>query len=265
MRLSVLQGPQSGTEVAQNLSAIGAAAEQAAASGAVMMVTPEMSATGYNIAELTALRAESADGPMFDAIAAIARRTGVAVVYGYPERVGDDVYNSVQVVDSDGCSAANYRKSHLFGSVDRGHFRPGEELVVQFDIAGIRSGLLTCYDVEFPEAVRAHADAGTQLLIVPTGLMRPFELVARQVVPTRAYESQMFLAYVNRCGSEGEFDYCGLTCVLAPDGTELARAGAGEELLTVDIDIDELVRSRSFNTHLDDRRRDLYKKQELTR
>jgi nitrilase len=106
--------------------------------------------------------------------------------------------------------------------------------------------------------VRAHADAGTEVLFVPTALMRPFEVVGTTVVPARAYENQMFIAYVNRCDVEGELHYCGLTCAVGPDGVDLARAGAGEELLVVDIDPAALVAGRAINTHLRDRRGDLY-------
>ena len=57
--------------------------------------------------------------------------------------------------------------------------------------------------------------------------MQPFDIVARTIVPARAYENQVFLAYADRCGSEGELSYCGLSCVIAPDGSDLARAGRG--------------------------------------
>lgn len=262
VRVSLFQGPEISGDVASNLDAIGRAATRAAESGAGIVITPEMSTTGYDIGHLVHERAEPAAGPIFGAIAQIARRTGVAVVYGYPERSDTGVYNSVQVVDRTGTSLARYRKTHLFGDLDRGHFRPGQELVVQFEFGGMLCGLLTCYDVEFPEVVRAHADAGTQWLVVPTGLMIPFDIVATHVVPARAYESQVFLTYVNRCGYERELQYCGSTCAIAPDGSELGRAGRGEELLTVDIDPAVLHTSRAINTHLTDRRHDLYTESE---
>ncbi|OYD67827.1 carbon-nitrogen hydrolase family protein [Rhodococcus sp. OK302] len=262
VRAGLFQGPLTSSDafasVEFNLDAIASAAQEAAASGARILVTPEMSATGYDIGELVLQRAEPADGPIFDFIAEIARSAGIAVVYGYPERVGRDIYNSVQAVGRDGRSLANYRKTHLFGAFDRGHYTAGDTLVVGFDLEGLRCGLLICYDVEFPEAVRAHADAGTQWLIVPTGLMMPFEHIAQHVVPARAYESQMFLTYVNRCGAETELTYCGLSCAISPDGRELARASDGRELLFADISAGSLAHSRSVNTHLDDRRLDLY-------
>ncbi|WP_415973968.1 carbon-nitrogen hydrolase family protein [Rhodococcus sp. 077-4] len=262
--VSLFQGPEFSGDVDTNLAALDAAAESAAAAGASILVTPEMSVSGYDIGDLVLERAEPFDGPIFRTVSAIARSRCVAIVYGYPEighsKVrGDTVFNAVQVVDASGRSLARYRKTHLFGELDRTHFTPGPELLVQFDFGGLRCGLLTCYDVEFPEAVRAHADAGTQWLVVPTGLMTPFEIIATHVVPTRAYESQLFVTYVNRCGTEAELTYCGLTCAVAPSGTDIARAGAHEQLLTVELDPAELTRSRAVNTHLGDRRHDLYR------
>jgi predicted amidohydrolase len=191
-------------------------------------------------------------------VARIAAEHGLAVVFGQPQRVGPGVANSVQVVDRDGSLLAGYCKAHLYGELDRGSFVAGDVGVVQFRLDGVVVGLLICYDVEFPEAVRAHALAGTELLLVPTGLMDPFGHVSTVLVPARAYESQLFVAYVNRTGREGEWVYCGSSCLIAPDGTEIVRAGRGEELLVADVDPASLVESRRVNTHLEDRRPALY-------
>ena len=120
--------------------------------------------------------------------------------------------------------------------------------------------MLICYDVEFPENVRHLALLGADLVAVPTALMRPFDVVANILVPARAYENQVFVAYVDRCGHEGDFEYCGLSCVVGPDGVDLARAGRGEELILADIDKAVLLRSRQVNTHMRDRRPALYHK-----
>ena len=90
--------------------------------------------------------------------------------------------------------------------------------------------------MEFPENVRAHALAGTDLLLVPTAQMHPFQFVAESVVPVRAFENQMYIAYVNRIGPEGEFEFVGLSCLAGPDGAARARAGRGEELVLADVD-----------------------------
>ena len=135
---------------------------------------------------------------------------------------------------------ADYRKCHLFGELDRAMFRAGSGPSALVDLCGVRIGLLICYDVEFPESVRLLALAGADLVAVPTALMDPFEVVARTVVPARAIENQVFLAYANRCGREGDLRYCGQSCVVGPDGADLARAGRGEELILAELDLERL-------------------------
>ena len=66
--------------------------------------------------------------------------------------------------------------------------------------------------------------------------MVPYTFVCRALVPARAYENHLFLAYANRCGREGELEYVGQSCIVAPDGADLARAGPGEELILADVD-----------------------------
>lgn len=234
-------------------------AKVAAETTADLLVTAEMGTTGYHIGARTHELAEPADGPTAARMSALAEETGVALAYGYPETDGEHVYNSVRLVDAGGKPAANYRKTHLFGDLDKAWFTPGDEPVVQAELAGVRMGLLICYDVEFPELVRAHALAGTELLVVPTALMSPYELVADTLVPARAYESQLFVAYANRCDTERELTYCGRSCVVAPTGEVLARAGAGPEVIAADVTRDALLASRRENTHLADRRPELYR------
>ncbi|ADJ48664.1 nitrilase [Amycolatopsis mediterranei S699] len=224
-----------------------------------LVVTAEMITTGYHIGVRTHELAEPADGPTAARMSALARQLGTALAYGYPETDGEHVYNSVQLVDATGRRLANYRKTHLFGDLDNAWFTPGDEAVVQADLGGLRIGLLICYDVEFPELVRAHALAGTELLVVPTALMSPYELVADTLVPARAYESQLFVAYANRCDTERELTYCGRSCVVAPTGEVLARAGSGPEVIAADVTRDALAASRLENTHLADRRPELYR------
>ncbi|WP_410615746.1 carbon-nitrogen hydrolase family protein [Amycolatopsis sp. lyj-109] len=224
-----------------------------------LVVTAEMITTGYHIGARTHELAEPADGPTAARMTALARQRGTALAYGYPETDGEHVYNSVQLVDATGRRLANYRKTHLFGDLDKAWFTPGDEPVVQADLGGVRIGLLICYDVEFPELVRAHALAGTELLVVPTALMSPYEIVADTLVPARAYESQLFVAYANRCDTERELTYCGRSCVVAPTGEVLARAGSGPGVIAADVTRDALAASRLENTHLADRRPDLYR------
>ncbi|MER7678086.1 carbon-nitrogen hydrolase family protein [Streptomyces sp. NPDC096934] len=258
MRTALLQSSGRPGSVVENLKVLDEAAGRAAAAGAGLLAAPEMFLTGYAIGDDIGRLAEPADGEAADAIAEIATRHGVAVAYGYPERSGERVHNSAQLISADGTRLANYRKTHLFGCFERDHFTPGDQPVVQAELNGLRVGLMICYDVEFPENVRAHALAGTDLLVVPTAQMHPFQFVAESVVPVRAFENQMYVAYVNRVGVEGEFEFVGLSTLAGPDGVARTRAGRAEELVLADADPAFLAASRETNPYLRDRRPGLY-------
>jgi len=116
--------------------------------------------------------AEQANGPACQKAAQIAWKTNIAILYGYPERLNTDVYNSALLIDRNGNSRANYRETHLFGSYEKKFFKPGHALIIT-ELEGLNIGILICYDVEFPEAVRTLANAGAQLIAVPTALMKP--------------------------------------------------------------------------------------------
>jgi predicted amidohydrolase len=230
---------------------------KAAAQGVGLVIFPELFLSGYNAGAAIADLAEPADGPSAKAIGALAACNGAAVLYGYPEREGRRIYNSAQLIDGSGRSIANYRKTHLYGRWERRVFTPGEALVTA-RVAGLRIGILICYDVEFPEAVRALALAGAELVAVPTALVQPFDVVARTLVPARAMENQLYVAYAGLCGSEGELGYCGLSCIVGPDGRDLARAGRRPGLFCAAIDSAAIAASRRLNPYLRDRRPGLY-------
>lgn len=259
MKIAIFQGPEQPGKVAANLEHLAQAAQEAAAQGARLLIAPEMFLTGYHIGrEATRRLAEPADGPSAKRVAAIADEAGIAILYGYPERDGEAVYNAAQLIDRDGRRLANHRKTHLFGDIDRSAFEAGEGPPALAELDGLRLGILICYDVEFPENVRMLALAGADFVAVPTALMQPYTFIARSVVPARAYENQVFLAYANRCGREQDLEYLGQSCIVAPDGSEPARAGSGEELIVGELDSTVQTASRQLNTYLRDRRPELY-------
>lgn len=261
MRIALLQtAGDPANRPAANLDILDKAAARAAAGGAELMLAPEMILTGYAIGREAAARlAEPVDGPSGIRASEIAARHGIALCYGYPERGPDGaVYNSAALYDRDGVRLLNYRKTHLFAALDREMFAPGEGAFTTVQLGAFKVGILICYDVEFPEAVRALALAGADLVLVPTANMKPFHVVSHLTVPARAYENSLYVAYGNRCGQEGALDYTGLSSVGSPLGGNLAIAGDGEELLFADLDIEAVKASRVNNTYLKDRRPALY-------
>ncbi|MFB6822272.1 nitrilase-related carbon-nitrogen hydrolase [Streptomyces virginiae] len=258
MRVACWQASPEPGGLGRFLERLRTAARRAADGGAELLVTPEMSVGGYPLTAGALAEARGpVDGAQSAAIAAVAREAGISLVHGWPESEGGTVYNSAMITSPDG-RLLTYRKAHLFGAGERACFVPGGDGVVQTVLGGLKVGLLICYDVEFPEAVRAHAVAGTELLLVPTALARPWEFVARTLVPARAFESQLYIAYTNWIGGGHGRDFCGLTTVAAPDGTRQTVEGDREELLFADIAPGVLAAAREATTYLRDRRPELY-------
>lgn len=208
-------------------------AAQARTHGADLLICPEMSLTGYAVgAERVANLAESPDGPLARAVGQIAQRHGLAIVYGYAERNGTlPPFNAVQVMGPDARPLAHYRKTHLFGDTDRAQFTQGDRPPAVFTWRGWRLGLLICYDVEFPETMRLMALQGADAALVPTANMLAFDEVPQLLVPARACENQMYVAYANACGEEPGLIYGGLSTLVSPRGQVLAQAGRDGGLL----------------------------------
>ncbi len=259
MRLAVLQMQPTPADVPANLDRIAAAARAAAAAGAAVLLAPEMAVTGYAIWDEVARLAEPRDGPAVTRLAALAAETGLAVAAGFPERDGPTVYNSLAVALPDG-AARVYRKCHLFGPQEKACFAPGSELSPLFDLGGLRTGLLICYDVEFPEMVRSLALAGAELLLVATALPRsgPNDRVSRAALPVRAQENHLAIAYAGLCGRENGLDYQGGSVIVGPDGEDLARAGPGPALLVAEV-AREGSGTGEPDPYLADRRPELYR------
>lgn len=260
MRVALYQCPPLPLDIDGNLTRLERQARAAALDGAQLLVCPEMFLTGYNIGSEAVNRlAQARDGMAAAQVAAIAQSAGIAILYGYPERsIDDQIYNAVQLIDAKGHSLCNYRKTHLFGELDKAMFVPGSDEFPIVELNGWRLGLLICYDLEFPENARRLALAGADLILVPTANMAPYDFVCEVTVRARAFENQSYLVYANYCGSEGDIHYCGLSSMCAPDGSLAAMAERSETLLIATLEPERVRASRAINTYFGDRRPELY-------
>lgn len=256
LQLAVWQCPSQPLDLAGNLQRLAEQAALAASGGAELLICPEMFLTGYDIgAEAVRRLAEPADGSSSRAVADIARQHRIAIAWGYPERADDDrIHNAAQLRGPDGAWLGGYRKTHLFGELDRGMFAAGTGDEPVFTLHGWRVGLAICYDIEFPETARRLALAGADLIVVPTANMADYDIVPHTLLPARAVESQVYLAYANYCGHEGRQHYGGLSCVLAPDGESPLIAAREPALLRATLSRDRLARSRKRYPYLADAR-----------
>jgi 5-aminopentanamidase len=218
-----------------------------------LVICPELFLSGYNVGDRIRQLAEPQDGPFARAAAALAGKHGTALVYGYPEQAGDMIYNAAACIDRDGRAIAHHRKLRLPNEFEKSYFATGDTYTL-FGLNGWSIAMLVCYDVEFPEAVRACAARGAQLVIAPTALKKEWAFVARSMIPTRAFENRFFVAYANYCGREGTFEYLGESCFALPDGRVIA-GGATEALVTAALDQADIATARQALTYLQDRKR----------
>jgi 5-aminopentanamidase len=249
-----LQTPGVLRDVDANLRELERAAEDAAAHGADLLITPEMFVTGYVVG---AVLPELAARDFLSPVRALTERLGIAILLGAPEATGRGIHNAAYFVDR-GRVTHCYRKSHLFGDLDREQFVAGDEPFGLVDFRGVRIATMICYDVEFPENVRAAALAGAHLVAVPTAQMEPFTFVAEQLVRARAWENQVYVAYINHDGSEEDLAYVGRSSIVAPDATVLDSVERGTRLVYAEVDPELVAAEQKVNPYLHDRRPPLY-------
>ncbi len=249
MKLGVFQCSCGGLSAAQRLRALSGALDGAKLD---LVVCPELFASGYHIRESHAELAEKADGSFGIEIAVLAKRSGTAIIYGYPEAADGVAYNSAALIDPEARLLANHRKRLLSpGSFEERSFTNGTGLTFT-EFGGLRLAIAICYEIEFPETARQAALGGADLLVVPTALVDQWGVVAEKLVPARAFENGLWLAYANHAGSEGGYSYLGGSRIVAPDGTEHAIAGSGHELITADIDRARVTTARARLPYLRD-------------
>jgi predicted amidohydrolase len=245
----------SGPQHDVNLARASALVREAARRGARLVVLPEVFAwRGPRDAERA--HAEPVPGPSVDAMATVARETGVLLLMGsILERAESDErsFNTTCLLLPSGELLARYRKIHLFDvdipgrvTVRESDTRaPGDEVVVVPTELGT-VGLSICYDLRFPELYRRQSRAGAELLLVPSAFTfttgaAHWEVLCR----ARAIENQCYLLAANQSGASphGFADF-GNSLIVDPWGAVVARAPDGEGVALAEIDRGYLARVR---------------------
>ncbi len=192
-----------------------------------LLVFPELFNTGYLFESRREVEdlAEPADGRTFRSLSAFASETSTAVVAGFAERgEGGKIYNSAMMIDETGDLRWVYRKTHLFDR-EKIWFDPGDTGFSVVELAGIRVGVMICFDWIFPESARVLALGGAQVLAHPANLVLPY---AQTAMLTRSVENRVFTVTANRVGSDerpfGSISFTGRSQVTSP-GMEVLVMG----------------------------------------
>lgn len=199
--------------------------------------------------------AEPLDGPFVDLLAREARRLGSTIVAGMFEHTDGLPFNTLVVVGPDGDLAATYRKIHLydsFGYRESDRLRAGEIEPVTVTVEDLTVGLMTCYDLRFPELARRLVDAGADAFVVPAAWVAGEHKVDhwRTLLRARAIENTVWVAAAGQGGER----YSGHSLVADPWGTIVEEAAGGDELITAQIAVDAVQHSRDVNPSLANRR-----------
>ncbi|WP_027442565.1 N-carbamoylputrescine amidase [Erythrobacter cryptus] len=280
--LAALQLALGAADEAENIAAVAALVEEAAARGAQLILPPELFSGPYFCREedeaLFALARPVAEHPSVIAMQALAARLKVAIPTSFFERDGHHYYNTLAMIGPDGEIMGTYRKSHIPdgpGYEEKYYFRPGNSGFKVWDVPGeqgarVRVGVGICWDQWYPECARVMALMGAEVLIYPTAIgSEPYDAdldtsrMWRRAMIGHAVANCMPVAAANRIGSEGPQGaaqrFYGHSFICDEWGDLVAEYGAHESgVLIARLDLARAARHRAGMGFFRDRRPQLY-------
>jgi predicted amidohydrolase len=222
--------------------------------GADLVVLPEAFARDFgDPGSDLAPHAEPLDGPFATEVARVAAEHGTTVVAGMFEQAGERRPFNTLVVR--GAVSADYRKIHLYDSFGYQESRvlsAGDLEPLVLELGGFTVGIMTCYDLRFPELARRLVDAGADLLVVPAAWVAGPRKADHwtTLLRARAIENTAYVVGVGQPGPR----YTGHSLVVGPLGDVLVEAGEGPAVLHAELDPAEVVAARRTNPSLANRR-----------
>ncbi|HEY8696785.1 MAG TPA: N-carbamoylputrescine amidase [Rhizomicrobium sp.] len=261
-----------------NIDKAKALVRAAAAKGANVVLLQELFETPYfcqdQLADHFGLARPFDGHPLIAEMSGLAAELGVVLPVSFFERAGRAHFNSLAMIDADGKVLGLYRKSHIPdgpGYQEKFYFTPGD---TGFKVWHTRFGVLgcgICWDQWFPEAARAMALMGAEVLFYPTAIGSeppPAPPVDsrdhwRRVMQGHAGANYVPLVASNRIGTEkgqaGEMTFYGSSFIAGPTGEIVGELGREEEgVVTASFDLDEIAKARASWGLFRDRRPDLY-------
>jgi predicted amidohydrolase len=267
--VAVLQ-MNSGEDKSANVETALRLIDQAAATGARLVVLPEIW-TYLGDESGNRENSESIPGPVTEALSARARLHGIYVHGGsmLEKRAGEPkLFNTTVVFDPSGDIVAQYSKIHMFDVVldgvaayqESNTVQRGEEIVT-FDMDGVTVGLTICYDLRFPELFRILALKGADLIVLPAAFtMTTGKDHWEVLIRARAIENQVYMVSCGQFGPDSSGKWCyGRSLIADPWGTVLGTAPDREYVLRATVDLDYLRKVRRQVPSVQNRQADVYR------
>ncbi len=276
--VAALQLPLGSSDEAENIAAVAALVEQAAAAGAQLILPPELFSGPYFCREedeaLFALAHPTEQHPSVIAMRGLAAKLKVTIPTSFFERDGHHYYNTLAMIGPDGQIMGTYRKSHIPdgpGYEEKYYFRPGNTGFKVWDVPGengaiVKVGVGICWDQWYPECARAMALMGAEVLLYPTAIgSEPYDAdldtsrMWRRAMIGHAVSNCMPVVAANRIGTEGGQRFYGHSFISDEWGDFLGDYGAAETgVLTARLDLARAATHRAGMGFFRDRRPQLY-------
>jgi predicted amidohydrolase len=231
--------------------------------GADLAIFPELSLSGYVVRDQLYELAETIPGPTVKKAEALAKKTGMHIIFGMPElseKTQATIFNTAVLVGPKGL-IGKYRKMYLpTHSVfeEKRYFRPGYQAeAFQTELGQI--GLCICYDIFFPEVLRLTRLKGAQLIVCISASPAVRRSYFETLTCARALENTAYLAYVNLAGVQDGLQFWGGSRLVSPSGDVLAKAKYDEEDFVIcEVDYSDLRTAETFIPTLRDLRPELF-------
>lgn len=258
---------------ADNIGNVAVLVEKAAASGAQLILPPELFAGPYFCAQEDearfALARPTAEHPAVGAMQALAAGLRVAIPTSFFERDGHHYYNTLAWIDPDGQIAGTYRKSHIPdgpGYEEKYYFRPGNSGFRVWKAFGHTVGVGICWDQWYPECARVMALLGAEILLYPTAIgSEPHDpdldtsRMWRRAMQGHAVCNCLPVVAANRIGNENGQRFYGHSFISDEWGDLVQAFGAQDTgVLIAALDLDRAARHRAGMGFFRDRRPQLY-------
>ncbi|PLR82151.1 carbon-nitrogen hydrolase [Bacillus canaveralius] len=223
-----------------------------------IIVLPELWTTGYDLSRLDVIGDQDANKTK-SFLKNAALQHGTAFVGGsVAKKTAEGIFNTLIIVDKHGEAVHEYSKLHLFQLMDEHLYLSAGNSKGLFTLENrLLSGMI-CYDIRFPEWIRAHTAQGAEALFVVAEW--PLARLAhwRALLISRAIENQCYVIACNRAGSDPKNAFAGHSMIIDPWGEIIAEAGEDQEILHAEIDLDEVRRVREIIPIFSDRKPEFY-------
>lgn len=187
-----------------------------------------------------------------------AAKNRMAIAGTLPEKIKSRIYNTMVFIDVDGTVKARYRKLHLFRLTGEHLYYTAGDKMGLLDSSFGRIGLMTCYDLRFPELARSLFLQGAQMIVVSAQWPESRKEHWETLIRARAVENQLFMVCANRTGMEDGLEFPGMSMMVDPLGTTLAKAESNDACVFAEIDPGMVKKARTLIPCITDRRPDIY-------